>query len=120
MDVLALLGVIGIIIFLPTMAIQSGIDERLTKEGYARAKEHNDLVYYDQKSRCYRSVKTGQKATEHIGNDINGEPFKYVLTLPLFSTMVEGEFIEARYINVNKWKDPVLFTKKDKMRFFGG
>ena len=98
---------------------QSGINERLTDEGKQRAKNNNQLVYYDQKERCYRSVKTNEKAQRFIAHDVNGESFEYVLTLPPFATITHGRFIEARYLNVNKWNEPVKFDDNQRKMFFG-
>ena len=113
--ILFLLAVIVLVV--PCLA-QKGIDERLTDENHQRANNLNQLTYYDHKSKCYRSTKTNQKANEYIGLDINNEPYKYVVTVPPLKTILLGDFIEARYISVNKANDPIQFTERDRQRFF--
>ena len=117
---MAVLAVIGILIFIFSQVAQSGIDERLTKEGYERAQRFDDLVYYDQQRHCYRSMKTNQKASRYVTRDANGEWYEYIVNVPPFATMIAGDFIEARYLDKRKWNEPVQFGDREKERFFGG
>ena len=114
------LAVLGVLLYIIVRIAQRGTDERLTKENHKWAHDLDRLVYWDHTSNCYRSTKTNQPAQESVSRDIDGEPFKYVMTRPLCNTRTMGKFIEARYIDVNKWNEPIKYTEYDKKRFFEG
>ena len=107
-------GTAAVLLYILVRIFQSGMDSRLTKDGYERAIHSHDLVYYDQRCGCFRSTKTKQKAKKVLSRDMNGVPFEYVVTDGV------GTFIEARYTNPQKWDQPVLFDDYHREMFFGG
>lgn len=102
--------IIGIIIGIFAISTQRDMDKRLTQENYNFSIRNSCLVYYDHISKSWRSTKTNQKAARFVTRDVNGEWYEYTVTVPLFPTIERGEFIEARYLNINKRNDPVILN----------